>query len=780
MIVGKYFFCSLVFKINAMKLKIALLFLIWSYTFGFGQNKTYDLLESHTETKILYDRVYPVSKAHDLKTQQVSSAYFKQVYHEMQRADFLQRMPQLEFLRQQADQGFSENQIPLSLLINDFEVLRSDALNRNKMQLNSKNQLEFKDFSKDDLIRYSINLLAPILAKTKSNTPEFILKKDLIFNTTSRKIDFIEIENNKNWIRIEFDKPFHIEALSNGTPTIQYKIHFADGAVLLQSFIINVDYQNYSTLNKGSALTPNVVNTFTSSRTYKGYGEASAFAGFGEFEVFLDTVDGVLDKPIILLDGFDPGDARNTSQIYQLLNYGNGQNLGDVVRAQGYDLVVLNFPRYTRAGTTTVIDGGTDYIQRNAMLLLDLIEVINAQKVGSAKNVVIGPSMGGLISRYALRYMEQNSLNPDTRLYISFDSPHLGANVPIGFQHLFNYMGFGPLGDVTMQELVNSMLKTPAAKEMLLDHFEGHLKAGSATEFETTAASLLPIGSPNFRTAFQTELNSMGFPITTRNVAIINGAGNGNTTGTPGMNIMDHTFNASSTQRAIIKLNYTPIANQTIEVSRFKGQQWILFWFTGYESGASSKSPATSAGLDTAPGGRFDISALAASTGDSPLLNEFLANLKIGYFNFIPATSGMALSTVTNYYANIPSNITTPFAAYSIPTVNENHVTFNPENVQFALNEIYADSGTLGVQQNALQQLVIENPVNQLLKIRTNSILNDAEISVTDFSGKTVFIKNFKTVSGNLDIPMPISKGIYLLTITSGKEKITKKIMVTN
>ena len=98
-----------------MKLKIALLFLIWSYTFGFGQNKTYDLLESHTETKILYDRVYPVSKAHDLKTQQVSSAYFKQVYHEMQRADFLQRMPQLEFLRQQADQGFSENQIPLSI-----------------------------------------------------------------------------------------------------------------------------------------------------------------------------------------------------------------------------------------------------------------------------------------------------------------------------------------------------------------------------------------------------------------------------------------------------------------------------------------------------------------------------------------------------------------------------------------------------------------------------------------------------------------------------------------
>ena len=763
-----------------MKQKFISLFLIFCFMLAFGQDKTYDLLEPHTETKILYDRVFPVAKAYDLKTQKVSTEYYKQVYNEMQRADFQQRLPKLDFLREQADLGFSQNQIPLSLLINDFEMLDADALNRNKMQMNSKNQIEFKNFSKSDLNKYSINLLAPILAKTKSNSPEFILKNELVFNTTSRKIDFIEVENNRIWKKINFDQPFRIDAPENGVKTVNYKIHFIGGEILSQSFIINVDYQNYATVNKGKAFSPNVVNTFTSSRTYKGYGESSPFAGIGEYEVFLDTVDGVLDKPIILLDGFDPGDARNTSQIYQLLNYGSGQNLGDVVRAQGYDLIVLNFPKYTRPGTTTVIDGGTDYIQRNAMLLLDLIEMINAQKVGTAKNVVIGPSMGGLVSRYALRYMEQNSLNPDTRLYISFDSPHLGANVPIGFQHLFNYMGFGPLGDVTMQDLVSGMLKTPAAKEMLLDHFEGHLKAGSATEFETTSASLLPVGSPNFRTPFQTELDGMGFPLTTRNVAIINGAGNGTMTGTPGMNIMDHTFNASSTQRAIIKLNYTPIANQTLEVSRFKGQQWIFVWITGYESAASSRTPTTSAGLDTAPGGRFDISALAASAGESPILTEFLTNLKIGYFNFIPAISGMAVSNTNNYYSNINSSSTTPFAAYSIPTENENHVTFNPENVQFALDEIYADDGTLATQQNPIQQLVIENPVKQVLKIKSNYILRNADVTLSDMSGKRVFNKTFKTISGNLEIPMSVSKGIYILTISSGKEKITKKVMVTN
>ena len=41
--------------------------------------------------------------------------------------------------------------------------------------------------------------------------------------------------------------------------------------------------------------------------------------------------------------------------------------------------------------------------------------------------------MGGLISRYALGYMWRKNIDHDTRLYISFDAHHVGANVPIGF-----------------------------------------------------------------------------------------------------------------------------------------------------------------------------------------------------------------------------------------------------------------------------------------------------------------------------------------------------------
>jgi pimeloyl-ACP methyl ester carboxylesterase len=759
-----------------MKLTITFLVYLFFGGFIFAQDHAFDLLKSDTKTKILYDQVFPISKATTLDKSKVNSNQYLQVYHEIQRADFLERLPKLDFLQKCGDEGFNNNYIPLSLLITDFENINPEAIQSQKVILNSKKQYQIKDQSEPIFQENHLSLMGSLLGKTKARSVQFLLKKDLVFNTTDRVLSFVEVKEKTVWRKINFDEIFTLNFPENGLNTVHYKIHFIDGNVLSQSFVIDVQYQKRATDGKGTVFQPNIVTNISSTIPYKGYGETAAFLGKGEYEVFLDTVNGVLDQPIILIDGFDPGDSRNTSAIYQLLNYGNNQNLGDVIRAQGYDVIVLNFPTYTRDNSTTIIDGGVDYIQRNAMILVELLKKINTQKVGSAKNVVIGPSMGGLISRYALRYMEQNTLNPDTRLFISFDSPHLGANVPLGFQHLFNYMGFGPLGDVTLQGIVKGLLKSPAAKEMLIDHFEGHLKSGDAVEFDP--AKLLPVGAPNYRSAFQNELNAMGFPTTTRNVAISNGAGNSTMTGTPGMIAMDHTFNSSSTQRAIIKVNYTPIKNTTLEISNFKAQQWIFFWFTGYESAASAKSSAVSDGLDSAPGGRFNMGEFAASTGGNPLLTEFVDNLKIKYFNFIPAISSLAISNTSNYYAPINSLSTTPFAAYSVPTINEDHVTFNSQNVQFALNEILNSSTLSTVENNLIKSIWIENPVKNMLKIKSTSLLKDAQISVLDASGKKVLMTKKQNIQGTVEFPLHLENGIYIVTINFGKAQISKKLIV--
>ena len=730
------------------------------------------------KTKILYDRVFNLSNATQEITKPVNSTFYNQVYSEMQRADFLQRLPNYELLKNEGKLASVKNYIPLSVLISDFETVSTSALNSNDVFLNADKQMTAKNAAQNIFENHHLNLIAPL--NLKSNKATFILKDNFVFNTTNKVISGIYIKNGKNgnWQEINYNQEFTINNSTIGKQTFESKIEFSNSETIYQSFEIEILQNNFSSLKSATPqpFAPNVVNTISSTIPYQGYGETAAFIGQGQYEIFLDTVDGVLDKPIFLIDGFDPGDTRSTTIVYNLLNYGTtGQNLGNDMRALGYDIVVLNFPNYARPDNT-VIDGGADYIQRNAMILIELLNQINAQKVGTAQNVIIGPSMGGLVARYALRYMETNALTHDTRLYLSFDSPHKGANVPIGFQHLFNYMAYGPLGNAAVQPIVDGMLKSPAGREMLIDHFEGHLQTGSATEFNTSSASLLPTGSPFYRTAFQNELNTMGFPLQTRNISIANGAGNGTMNYTPDYEVMNHTFNITTTQRAIINLRFTPNTNSTNQVSRFRGQQWLGFWVSIYESLANSKAPTFTAGLDSSPGGRFDMTGFAAGAGSDPLLLEFFNNLLVNYFTFIPTWSSMAISSTTNLYSPVTASSVTPFAASSIPNVNENHVTLTAANVAFAINEIL--NPVLSNQSNiALNSIWIKNPIENAIEINSTYQLDNATISVTDILGKTILNLKNQTINGTLEIPVSLSNGMYLIKIETDKGSIVKKLM---
>lgn len=140
--------------------------------------------------------------------------------------------------------------------------------------------------------------------------------------------------------------------------------------------------------------------------------------------------DGVLRKLIIVVDGFDPRDTMGIEKFYNenlnVKEFEKGNSFADSLRAQGYDVVVLNFPTYQN-GTITfpffgrnivfpkMIDGGADYIERNALVLVALINRINALKQGTEKLTIISPSMGGLISRYALAYMKKKQFAPQNQ-----------------------------------------------------------------------------------------------------------------------------------------------------------------------------------------------------------------------------------------------------------------------------------------------------------------------------------------------------------------------------
>jgi triacylglycerol esterase/lipase EstA (alpha/beta hydrolase family) len=212
-----------------------------------------------------------------------------------------------------------------------------------------------------------------------------------------------------------------------------------------------------------------------------------------------------LRKPLILVEGFDPNGDYGIADIYSMIQ---DNNFANRVHNLGYDIIILNF------------GNGGDYIQRNAFLLVELINQINAQKPTNEPLVVAGFSMGGLVARYALTYMEQHSMNHQTKLYVSLDSPNKGAHIPAGIQALALSFDFDLYKSMfpDLQKSLN-MFQAPAAKQMLKyrltnpDQIDGEI----------------PISS-DF-TNFFNELNNLnscsGFPQNCRNIAISLGNWNG-------------------------------------------------------------------------------------------------------------------------------------------------------------------------------------------------------------------------------------------------------------
>lgn len=500
---------------------------------------------------------------------------------------------------------------------------------------------------------------------------------------------------------------------------------------------------------------------------YQGYEETSALLGQGEYEIFLDNVNGILDQPILLLDGFDPGDTRGIGALYASLSFGN-ENLADILRDEGYDIIVLNAPQYTTEGQT--IDGGSDYIQRNAFVLIALIQEINDAKQGDEDLVIIGPSMGGLIARYGLAYMQANSLEHDTRLFISIDSPHRGANIPISLQYLINYFG-DEIGDETAQGILNNVLGSPAAKEMLVDHLLGHLAEGSTSQQDPSL--LLPLGAPNFRDAFQNELDDLGFATDVRNVTIVNGNDLGITTGSPGMSIIETNIPVNEVSSIDIALNFTPPAsliNTATEVTTFL----LGIPVGGFD--ALAESPAETDGVDASPGGTSNISgALGGGATGNPILDDFIAAIEQDTYSFIPTMSGLAIDN-PDWYAT-PNLGDSPFVNFFIPEVNEPHVTITEASAQFALDEIRQ---LLAVDSNALSLSIslLQNPIKTSINLQlTDGINEKVALQLFTTTGQLIATKTIQQPGTLIQWEQNLPTGIYLLKVSQADKEATLKVV---
>lgn len=237
--------------------------------------------------------------------------------------------------------------------------------------------------------------------------------------------------------------------------------------------------------------------------------------------------DKKIRRPLILIEGFDSG-----LEDYGMLNWGSMStgvfyseggdriynHLGQMpdlfkdLQSAGYDLFVVDFK------------DGKEHIQNNALSVIKLIQYLNAELAAQGSDeqlVVMGASMGGLIARWALRQIELAGCCHNTRLYATFDSPHRGANIPLGVQHWVKNAA-DAIGYIVESAEVSyeDVLKSPGASQM--SRF--HVSANSAAMHQAWIAELDSIGHPEecYKIALINGSDmALDHPITTNNKIMV-------------------------------------------------------------------------------------------------------------------------------------------------------------------------------------------------------------------------------------------------------------------
>lgn len=235
-------------------------------------------------------------------------------------------------------------------------------------------------------------------------------------------------------------------------------------------------------------------------------------------------------KPIIYLSGIDIQENRTPSEIYASMMRDNRIL---ALKNFDYDVIIVDW-----------VDS-KDPIEWNAMYLRNLLEKLKEDSDSTHQFIIIGESMGGLVARYAMCYMESDfyktatmpggsitaykpHLMHNTRLLITLDSPHKGANNPLAFQHAADWAA--TIGKKVVRStfiisyFVNlwkqydkRFLGAASVQQMLIYHKSTRDASGNYTQHWR-------------RTDFQNNLNSFGndgWPRYAKKMLLSNGLLNG-------------------------------------------------------------------------------------------------------------------------------------------------------------------------------------------------------------------------------------------------------------
>ncbi|KEZ92737.1 lipase family protein [Nonlabens ulvanivorans] len=591
-------------------LSIGMLLFLYNATAQESEPTLDDALENVDQTDvtsgIIYERVFQFANLYNFNREEgfdtATYDYFQKALSEIHRASneqlFMSRSSLLSQIKQE-----NTGIVPLGILNTDFQLLnyREEDIENSGLTYDEEAN-EFTQISgRPAFYTLHTTVIAPLDQAVKGSGITFKIDPAYIFENQQQRIKKLTADFGDGITR-EIISDFQLQSQqitvnfnSDGDKIATYEITYEDdSSINTQSSI----YFKYEPTVVPKGLTP-----FCAGATFKENGTIIAdetFTGYAagdptikaeiEYRIFFSQNDGgnnQLDNPIIILDGFDPGDKRKIEDcdceqdedcveankengqfnralhdsMYDFQTYYDENNIEQnalmTLREQGFDVIMVNHPTYETTdlstGQTVTIDGGAYYIESNALALIKLIKQTNGIARGinpDATLKIIGPSMGGQISRYALAYMEHkeevtgNSALWDHNVshWVSVDSPHLGANIPLGDQALIYLLrNQSP----SASDFYYNQLGSPAALQQLIEQHRSPIPAFGYSglpypdesqvidELLDARTILQGFNEDRGSSYFQTHYNnqnvngvsgSNGFPVKSINLSLINGS----------------------------------------------------------------------------------------------------------------------------------------------------------------------------------------------------------------------------------------------------------------
>ncbi len=562
--------------------------------------------------------------------------------------------------------------VPVPMVLANYNSLRPDALSANLLYVHSDQLYDIPGRTQSPYNTSTIFAATPVANHARTGSVSIVFEPGIFYNTTGKTLSTIQIDfgDGRGYLSASWYNPITSNYTSTGTKQLKIKVTFTDNTTAECYSVMDVQELGSVAVARYTPITSIPPVIFAPTANHSG--------GTVSVRYSINNTTNQIQKPLIVAEGVDYSfRAPKIQGNYSFLHF-----INDINRPAAYD---FNFQLDNLASYDLIFldyRDGADDIVRNAALLQEVISWVNNQKAPGSphQNVVLGISMGGLVARYALANMTKQNIPTQTRLLLTHDTPHRGANTPLGVQaltlaandvllvqglHLFNI--------IPQVEQAEATLLAPASQQMLILRATNGTGGVTNNTFLDGAYRTMVTFSPSGpQPTYQFKATSLGSQCGIGSLAPGTELAKieGNFFLSPIPWVRRRSFNTE------IEVKALPAYGTTTQISKLR--IWVNYRILSFISininltNKTANSPAGALTWDGAPGSTQSIRAQAGSELPDfefsffSFLNMSISNSLADYFCFVPTVSALDIDNITqSSLYGVYANATTPPATAS-------------------------------------------------------------------------------------------------------------------